>query len=151
MAPNAADEPLVKLSGAYGKAGEEVTLAVTLENNPGIPAFYLSLPYDTNHLTYVSAAAGDIVEANFTAFDFGDKVVISALSLDGGDVKSGSVLFTVMFRINEGVTENVSLEPFYTYGGIESAEKLHAWEISPGDVAGAPTAPGKQISVTLQK
>jgi hypothetical protein len=140
--------PLVKVSSASGKAGDVVTLTVTLENNPGIPAFYLSLPYDKDRLTYVSAAAGDIVDSNFVALDQGDSIIVSAVSANGAEIKSGSVLFTVKFKIKAGVKEVGGMKPFYTFGGIESGEKLQAWDISPGQIM-VETGPAYNYSVYL--
>jgi len=105
-----AGEPYVRMSSATGKAGDEVSLSVSLENNPGITGYGITLFYDNSKLTYVSSGAGEVMSEMFHAvqafFPITDNRYITFTSTDYiGNVDMGRVLFTVKFRINEGTAE----------------------------------------------
>ena len=106
------EEPsaIIKLavSSAEGRAGREVTLTVSLENNPGIASYGITMQYDKSRLTYVSATKGDIKTDTFYARDNNyfheladNQINFNAYTLEGEAIKTGSDLFTVRFKINE--------------------------------------------------
>lgn len=54
----AAENPTFSVSSATGKAGDEVTVVVEIENNPGIWAYNYGIEYDTTRLEKVSYTGG---------------------------------------------------------------------------------------------
>ncbi|MCL1809113.1 MAG: dockerin type I domain-containing protein [Clostridiales bacterium] len=108
----------VIVSSGSGKAGEEVTLAVALEENPGVSSYGLTMKYDKDKLEYVSAAVGDIIAENFAAVPIlENSMTFSAFTTSGASVTGGTVLFTMTFKIKDGtaggVIEGSSLELGY--------------------------------------
>jgi hypothetical protein len=80
-----------------------VTLTATLENNPGIAGYSITVRYPDT-LEYVSAKRGDILTFYFAEYKLIDGQVSLLASEDGGvTVYTGSTLFTVTLRIKEGV------------------------------------------------
>ena len=98
--------PMVCLSTATGKAGNEVTLTATLENNPGIASYTLSMKYP-NDLELISVQNGDILTSNFMTKQKPGQISFGATSPQGQDVSTGSVLFKITFLIKAGVEEGV--------------------------------------------
>ena len=127
----------VSLSSASGAAGDEVTLTVSLDNNPGIASFSLSLEYP-EELTFVEAAPGDIIGANFRAIPDDGRITIFATSQNGADVSEGDELFSVTFKIDEGakagVIDGLSLGLYRKGDLIESDEKILPIEFLQGAI-----------------
>jgi hypothetical protein len=95
--------PEIQISSATGKAGDEVTLIVSLVNNPGIASYSLTIKYPSE-LEYVHALQGDILDSNFFVTTSGvGQISVSANSATGADVSTGTVLFTITFKIGNGV------------------------------------------------
>ena len=126
--------PSVIVTSAVGRAGEEATLSVLLENNPGISLFRLTMKYD-ERLSFVSAAPGDILTHHFYAHHIAAnrEVGVSATSSGQGDVMAGGIVFTITFKIDEGVQAGeISLELGYfdEYDAFVSNYKLMQFEIA---------------------
>ena len=119
-----------------GKEGDNVTLSVTLENNPGIAGYWFTFEYPQSMLTYVTTVRGDILTSNFVALPLDGHVLISATSEDGDDVLSGSVLFDITFQIKDDIAECVidSINLSYTYGFIIGNQERHVYEIKQGKI-----------------
>jgi len=110
----AADEPTVRVLSISGKAGEDVTIVVTIENNPGISSYGLTMLYNENKLVFISAANGDRVTDSFRFFNYPENdqahlrsMTFTAYDVDGAVTTSGTVLFTITFKIKEGVEPGV--------------------------------------------
>ena len=115
----------IHVPSVVGKMGDEVTLTVTLENNPGIAMYSLTMKYPTE-LEFVRVTKGDILGANFQYLTtVAGQVSVGATSENGADVASGTVLFTITFRINEepenGVIDNLVIGFFRPLDAIEHA------------------------------
>jgi hypothetical protein len=115
----------IHVPSVVGKMGDEVTLTVTLENNPGIAMYSLTMRYPTE-LEFVRVAKGDILGANFQYLTtVAGQVSVGATSENGADVTSGTILFTITFRINEepenGVIDNLVIGFFRPLDAIEHA------------------------------
>ncbi|MDR1992850.1 MAG: dockerin type I domain-containing protein [Nitrososphaerota archaeon] len=112
--PNA---PKVDVSNALGVAGGEVTLAVTLENIPGVSSYGISMRYDPDVVTFVSAKPGDMLTELFSMPIIAPNVINFNSVNFAGAFETGSVLFTVTLKISEDVTPCVLssdvLEFFY--------------------------------------
>ncbi|MCL2641988.1 MAG: dockerin type I domain-containing protein [Candidatus Bathyarchaeota archaeon] len=117
------NEPVIMVSDEVCQAGDEVTLTVSLIDNPGVASYSLTVRYPSE-LEFVRAARGDILEYNFRAVTtVAGQVSVSATSEDGTDVSDGTVLFTVTFRVKEGtkngVIENLNIGFFRPIDAVE--------------------------------
>ncbi|MDR1992849.1 MAG: cohesin domain-containing protein [Nitrososphaerota archaeon] len=100
-------EPVVYASSGHGKAGETVTLTVSLENNPGLSSYGITLWYDPSKLTYEFAKAGELLPLMFTAVKRGDdKVNFNSVNFLG-NFETGSLLFSFTLTIKGDVTDSV--------------------------------------------
>jgi len=105
-----ADSPTINVSSASGKAGDEVTVTISLDHNPGIAGYGLTLLYDTDRLTFISAEAGDAMRDNFNyvkGLAGENSISFEAFNSRGEYSYTGSILFTATFKINEGVRAGV--------------------------------------------
>ena len=97
----------IQVSSVTGKAGDEVTLIVSLVNNPGIASYSLTMRFPSE-LEYKVAGNGDILSSNFYVItSTAGQVSVSANSPMGADISTGSVLFTITFRIDADVADGV--------------------------------------------
>jgi len=106
--PEPGDVPYVKVTSAISEAGGEITYTVSLENNPGISGYGITLFFDDSKLAYVSSEAGDLLPTMFNAAQafspISDNRYITFSSADiMGDVDTGRVLFSAKFIIKEGI------------------------------------------------
>ena len=90
----------IQVSSVTGKVGDEVMLTVTLVNNPGIELYSLTMRYPSE-LVFVDAQKGDILGSNFQYLNGDGQISVGATSINGADVTSGTVLFTIIFEIKE--------------------------------------------------
>ena len=114
------------------KAGEEVTLNVSIAGNPGFAAFDFTVKYDGDKLELTKAEKGNIDEGKFTGNKDTGKV---NLFVDGekGEYTENGVLFTLTFKVKADVAggtkvtlekttfknaQNVDLSPTIVAGGI---------------------------------
>ncbi|MCL1975629.1 MAG: bacterial Ig-like domain-containing protein, partial [Firmicutes bacterium] len=143
----AAADPMVRVSNVSGKAGEEVTLAISFENNPGIAFFGLTLQYDKNKLTYIRSSLGDIIKDNWLVLeDFynNHSLTFSASVANGVDSLTGSTLFTVTFKIKEGTSSGIIkgtdllLDYLDMMDGFTSDRKFLYYNITQGEITVEP-------------
>ena len=110
IGPLNVDEPRISISEGHGIAGDDVTITVMLENNPGIASYGLSLQYDTTRLEYVGSNEGDIRVGNFRKVDVAENIIrFTAYHPDGEIIYGGTTLFTATFKI-EGETDPCIIE-----------------------------------------
>jgi uncharacterized repeat protein (TIGR02543 family) len=131
-------DPTVSVSSVSGYASDEVTLVVSLKNNPGIASYCLTMQYP-NTLTYVGCGPGDTLTSNFYVMTNTGQVTVTATSPTGVDVQTGNILFTITFKINAnapaGAINGLSLG-YFNIGldGIEHNAKLEYYSIDQGAV-----------------
>ena len=116
------------------KAGEEVTLNVSIAGNPGFAAFDFTVKYDGDKLELTKAEKGNIDEGKFTGNKDTGKV---NLFVDGekGEYTENGVLFTLTFNVKADCADgaqvtletttfknaqNVKLNPIIVAGGINA-------------------------------
>ena len=97
--------PTINISSAEAKAGEEVTLSVLFENNPGTSSYGLTMYYNPDKLTFVSASAGEVLADLFLALIISPSEISFNSFNFLGMFESGELLFIVKLRINDGVTD----------------------------------------------
>ncbi len=106
--PVAADNPIIKVNAGEGKAGETVTVTVSMAGNPGIASMKVLVGYDSDILTPVSAGAGSAlagsaVTSNFGAPEFDpDEGILSFLFIRASNTKSNGSFFTMTFKVKAG-------------------------------------------------
>ncbi|MGM9637928.1 MAG: cohesin domain-containing protein [Eubacteriales bacterium] len=154
--------PKIVIDNVSGRAGEEITVEVSLENNPGIINMQLLISYDANILELVSAAEGD-----FAGLAYGQSVTQNPYAISWSDAihpnNTTDGVFTVLtFRIKEDAAvgesaitvtyiddnifdqdfENVT---FATVGGSVSVVRY-----IPGDVNGDGSVNFKDLGILQQ-
>lgn len=98
----AADSTVASITSASAKAGEEVTLTLSIKNSPGIAGTQFYIGYDSNIMSYVSAKA---IDTNFFAAFSPEaganpvKVVTANLSLN--NIKGDITVAEITFKIND--------------------------------------------------
>ena len=131
------NEPIVTVSDEICQAGDEVTLTVSLTNNPGIASFSLTLEYP-DELTFIEAQAGDIINSNFRASADNGVISVCATSENGADVAAGTILFTITFRVSEDTKtdciDGIRLGLFRSIDAIESKGKCLEVDIVQGSI-----------------
>jgi len=150
------DEPEFHMSGASGKAGDEITLNVTVTNNPGIAGYGLTMEYDVSKLTFVSASSGNILSHNFNAVKLSDNRINFNSYNNRGEYERGTVLFTITFKINgtagDGTLGNDVIrfiyEPVIDGFAISEADGITPVTIHPVISRGSIVVEGTQL-VTL--
>ncbi|MCL2517306.1 MAG: cohesin domain-containing protein, partial [Oscillospiraceae bacterium] len=106
--------PQINVTNATGRAGEEITLTVTMENIPQIAGYGISMTYDPDVFTYISAAPGDILPERFTNQIRSNNRMFFSSYDDDGNFDTGTTLFTVTLKINENMGEGV-IDPAALY------------------------------------
>ena len=94
----------VRVSSAEGRVGEEVKLTVSLVNNPGLSAYFITIKYDEAKLTYVKTEPGSLLTNNFHVHNRGNgNLGMSAYTAMATDVFDDPLeLYTITFRIKRG-------------------------------------------------
>ena len=113
------------------KAGDEVTLNVSIADNPGFAAFDFTVKYDRDILVLTKAETGNI-EGNFTGNNDTGKVNLY-VDANAGEHTDDGVLFTLTFNVKADCADgaqvtletttfknaqNVKLNPTIVAGGI---------------------------------
>lgn len=141
--PAAAQYDMVILSvdNISGKAGDEVEVAVSIENNPGLVGFMLNIKYDDAKMQPTdvvfeeaySSALMNMFNLNYTK----NQVAVLWMLADDNAVKGDGVLFTVKFVLAEDV-ENaeffLSAKNNEFIGPNDTALKTNVDEISLDEV-----------------
>ncbi len=102
----AAGTTKVEFGQVEGKRGDEVTVPITMQNNPGIATFRFRVDYDTEHLQFVSAE-----KTSITA----DGTITSQVDLDNSNV---TFLWFAIDNVNgDGVIANLKFKILDTAEG----------------------------------
>jgi len=140
----------VGVSGATGGTGDEIILTVSLENNPGITGYGVTMYYDDAKLTYISSAAGDILPTMFNAtqafLPITDNRYITFSSADfAGGVDTGRVLFSVKLKVKGGLSgaaissDDLKFGYFHKYDDFAlSATQVMQFDIEQWEVPALP-------------
>ncbi len=101
IAAFATDNTVIAVEKTVAAAGEEVTLEVVITNNPGFAAAKFTVEYDETALTLVGVDTTGCLLEGATENDAKGVVAFAATSNKTED----GVLFTVTFKVNEGVAD----------------------------------------------
>lgn len=105
VAASAAGSPSLSVSSVSGKAGENVSVDVTLSNNPGIAMLEFDIEYDTECLALVSMTANDAVLEDAAA-----KTRYIWVTSEEGNCSNNGKILTITFTIKEGATGEAAVK-----------------------------------------
>ena len=91
------DPARLVVSSARAKVGEQFTVTVSLEDNPGIAGLELKLDYDTTALTLDSVTNGDL----FSGFESSRQIIFD----ESENVTGNGLLMTLTFTVNDGAED----------------------------------------------
>lgn len=90
----------LKIDSKTVLSGDNVTLSVVLDNNPGIYVGAMSIKYDPKVLTFISCANGDVFDERVINGLDGEVVIV--LNQTGlKDTKNDGVVVTLTFNVKE--------------------------------------------------
>ena len=129
----------ITVDSVAGEAGETVTVAVRIADNPGFTNFAIALDYDREYLTLKSietqngddpCLCGSNVSINKT-WDEGEKEYGFVVSASTDPVKENGILFTVTFEIAADFVGEAQVTPVVQYIRNNEAvfsifEEIHA-------------------------
>lgn len=121
----AAETPTFSLSSAQAEAGEEVSITLSISNNPGINGFTLSVAYDSTVLEYVDAEDLNLFNQAILAPQTKDKseFPVSWFKGDGNSDANGDIV-TWTFKIkDEAKAGNYPISISYVEGDISRADE----------------------------
>ena len=137
--------PLVHTSKVSARAGQEMTIAVTLENNPGISNYGIVMQFDPAVFSYVSSTVGNVLVENFVDSSnegLAENQIRFRANTTGGDtVDIDGTLFTVTLKtatdLLPGEIGSDRLAFMYVdsrFDGFTLIEEIHEWAIVRGEV-----------------
>lgn len=159
----AAGDMEVTFGKVQGKIGEEVTVPVSVKNNPGISTFLYDVSYDPEGLAFLSAQAGSVLnKGQLFHLDKPNekKITLMWYSVEG-DVIGDGELVLLKFKILDTAKGNYSLNVAYQPDDIQNENNktvestAQNGEIFTGcTVSGTITSFGKvgdAVTVTLKR
>ena len=137
--------PLVHTSKVVARAGQEMTIAITLEKNPGISNYGIVMQFDSAVFSYISSAVGDVLTENFVDSSneglADNQIRFRANTTAGGTADADGTLFTVTLKIAAdllpGEIGSDRLTFMYVdsrFDGFTLIEEIHEWAIIRGEV-----------------
>ena len=86
-----------------GKAGQTVTVPVSISGNPGIAGYSLKIDFDTNALTLNSMTAGSLISGNGTFSVNNEAHIVNWYTVD--NMTGNGELLKLSFTVKEGAAE----------------------------------------------
>ena len=100
---NALNEPAFVLSAVQGAAGEEVSVSLSLRNNPGITALSVNVAYPTEDYDLIAVENAGLFENPVTTSRLSQNpVTISWYAADSGNKSNSGNLAILRFKIKDG-------------------------------------------------
>ena len=126
---------MISVSEAKGRAGDEVTVDVSIDENPGITALTLSFDYDRSRLSYVG-----FEDAGFTDWTVANK----AVWLGNSDSSYNGVILKLKFRILDNAAEGDATVTVTCGEGdmVDSSEAVYIPAVQAGTITVYTTIPG---------
>ncbi len=104
-------EGIVEVGSSSQRAGGEVTIPVSIKENPGIAGFTFSVNYDKNVLTPTEITAGDIIKSGTFTSNLEQGIPAEQLEQiavhwnDVNNMNDNGVLFNITFDVNSNAAE----------------------------------------------
>ena len=134
-----ANEGKLKVSDACTRAGEEVTVSVSIEENPGVMVMALGIDYDKTKLELIGFEDGLMT---------GWKVAKNAVWIGADDVTANGVILKLKFKVLEDVEDgDIQVSLLFSEGDIANHDeeiimpdvisgRIIVYSPIPGDVTG---------------
>ena len=97
----ASSDPTIVVSDVEGKAGETVSVTVSMKNNPGIVSTKVEIGYDNSVLEFVGAEDGDFNVKGYSYSDDTRNPYIINWCWANGDNETTELLATLTFKIKD--------------------------------------------------
>lgn len=125
----------ISVSDASARAGEEVTVSVSLSENPGIMVMVLGIDYDRSKLTLVGHE-----DAGFTGWT----VANNAVWLGDSNSTYNGVILKLRFKVLEGVEDgDIQINMLYSIGDIANYdEEVICPDVKAGTITVGSVLPG---------
>lgn len=125
----------ISVSDASARAGEEVTVSVSLSENPGIMVMVLGIDYDRSKLTLVGHE-----DAGFTGWT----VANNAVWLGDSNSTYNGVILKLRFKVLEGVEDgDIQINMLYSIGDIANYdEEVICPDVKAGTITVGSVIPG---------
>ena len=137
--PKSEDGSII-VSTAKARAGSNVTVDISLKDNPGVSAITLAIDYDTDKLELVSSEDGGL-----TGWFVAKKAVWTS---SGADSSYNGVILSLTFKVKEGVEDGtIPVTVSYSSGDIGNNDEeslfpsvvaggVTVFSVLPGDING---------------
>ena len=137
--PKSEDGSII-VSTAKARAGSNVTVDISLKDNPGVSAITLAIDYDTDKLELVSSEDGGL-----TGWFVAKKAVWTS---SGADSSYNGVILSLTFKVKEGVEDGmIPVTVSYSSGDIGNNDEeslfpsvvaggVTVFSVIPGDING---------------
>lgn len=100
------NSPRISMEAVHARAGEEVTVSVKLENNPGITSMRFTLDYDTEVLTMTDFEFGEALSSmNRASSDKYDSPYSFSMYSAEKDFNDNGIIATIRFKVNENAED----------------------------------------------
>lgn len=93
---NAETIPLITISNKTALPGEEVTIDISISNNPGIMAMAFCITYDSDALEYTGYTKGYL--SKYTVKNHSDKGHIAFVNDESSDKSNNGIILSVKFK-----------------------------------------------------
>lgn len=99
----ASNEPSIVLSSVQGEEGEEVEVALSLNNNPGITALSVNIAYPSEGYELISIENAGLFESSISTSQLSrNPVTLSWFAADSGNKNDSGDLAILKFKIKDG-------------------------------------------------
>ena len=121
-----ANMPIVTVESVTGRAGEEVDVNISIDNNKGIAGFVLGTSFDNTKLTPVSVTKGETLPGSVLSNidQGGDLTGLSEVYVQWANPSNTTItgtLYKIKFKINEGLEDGIiPLKLFYEFGDVSN-------------------------------
>ncbi len=95
----AENTPIITVGTVTAKQGNNVSVPISIANNPGIFTMAFCITYDTAALEYVTYEEGYLSDYNIK--NHSDKGWLSFVNVEDGDCNNNEILFTLIFKVKE--------------------------------------------------
>lgn len=130
MSAGAEEVPAFGITSATGKAGEEVTVAVTIENNPGVMMYNYGIKYDTTRLERVEMTRGGM--DNVGIWTIQDKVLWENNDFTNSYYSGDTVV--VKFKIKEDAPAGDAEISIYDFMALDYEGNLVEYTLNAGKI-----------------
>ena len=96
----------LSVSSPTTKAGQEVTVDISINDNTGFVGYQMELYYDSNKLEYISGSNGEVVSSKLAIISNNEeKGSVKQACVSADVVNSNGKLMSVIFKVKENITD----------------------------------------------